>query len=152
MDKATEGIVIEIRGELALIKPLADVLCSCSCHDEEMGINIIEAKNQVNAAVGDKVVFQVPEQGMLTAAFIVFMLPLILVTIGAIAGYNTAGLLGINSSLAAVAGASLFFLISIIIIRIHDRSASKNPDLIPVITGITSKDYLCQEPDGGYRG
>lgn len=141
ISKASEGIVIKKNGDFALVRPLVCSI-SCSCHDDEVGAAIVDAKNEVNAAVGDKVIYEVPEEGMLMAAFIIFILPIILVILGAATGYNMAESLSINPTFATIAGACLSFLTSIVIIKLHDKSASNNVKLLPIITGISSENYL----------
>lgn len=142
MNKMTEGIVIEKRGEFALVRPLTCSI-SCSCHDDETGAAIINAKNQVNAAVGDKVIFEDPEEGMLLAAFIAFILPIILVISGAAIGHNAAQILSVSPTIAAALGGCLFLIIALMIIKIHDKSAAK---LMPVIVKVASKNYIAVNP------
>ncbi|MEN6350713.1 MAG: SoxR reducing system RseC family protein [Syntrophomonas sp.] len=138
MTKVSEGIVIETKGKSALVRPLTCSI-SCGCHDDELGLPIIDANNEMNAAVGDKVVYEVPEEGMVLAAFIAFILPIILVFIGAAIGYNMAPVLSISPTIAAVIGGCLSFIIALVIIKIHDKSASK---VIPVIVRISSRNYI----------
>lgn len=115
MKKVIEGIVIELRGEFALVSPSTEPVCSCICHDSEMGFALVEAKNEVNALIGDRVISEVAEEGMAKTAFILFILPIILVFMSAVAGYNLSLVLNLNSSLIAIIGTSLFFIFSIII-------------------------------------
>jgi len=142
MNKVIEGIVIEKRGEFALIRPL---ICSisCGCHDDETGSAMINAKNEVNAAVGDKVIFESSEEGMLLTAFVAFILPIILVIMGAATGHNMAQMLGMSPKTAAVLGGCMFFILALMIIKIHDKSASK---IMPVIVRVVSKNYIAVNP------
>lgn len=142
--KEFEGIVIEVRGNLALVRPISnEIICSCGCHDEDVKPVIIEAKNEINAAVGDQVILEAPEDGAVMAAFIVFILPFILIFLGIFAGNKMSEWLGINTTAAAVSGGILFLLGSVIIIRKYDKSASKNDKLAPVIKSKVMENYIC---------
>ncbi|MEN6462564.1 MAG: SoxR reducing system RseC family protein [Syntrophomonas sp.] len=148
MKKFSEGIVIEKRGDFALIRPLTCAI-TCSCHDDEVGAAIVDAKNNINAAVGDKVIYEVPEEGMLLAAFIAFILPIILVITGAAIGHNMAQTYSISSTAAAAVGGILFFIIAVVIIKLHDKSASK---VTPFIVEVAAKNYIAINPlDNGQR-
>jgi|GEM_PF-2131321 len=143
MKRVVQGIVIESKGNLALVKPTTEFRCSCSCHDDEFGVELVEARNPVNAAIGDQVAFEVSEDGMVMAAFVLFFLPMMLTLIGAAVGYKLSELINIHSTVATMLGAGLFFLLSILIMKLHDKSVSTNTKLMPVITGIISESLDC---------
>jgi sigma-E factor negative regulatory protein RseC len=134
-NKQTEGIVVELRGELALVRPTAHTGCDSAycCQGEGIPRVNIEMKNNVNAVVGDKVVFEAKEGNMLLAAFVVYMLPLILGLSGAVAGYYFAEMIRSNTTLFSITGALLLFIISLIIIKAYDRFAANNDKYRPVI-------------------
>jgi sigma-E factor negative regulatory protein RseC len=136
--KETEGIVVEIKGAFALVKPMSHIGCESTfcCQGEGLSKVNIEMRNELNAVVGDKVIFEAREGDMLIAAFIVYLLPIILTFGGAVFGYRLSEILGINSTFAAIVGGVLLFIISIFIIRIADKYAAKNTSLKPVITKI----------------
>lgn len=144
--KVSEGIVIEKRGEFALVRPLICGPISCSCHDDETGAALVNARNDLNAAVGDKVIFEAPEAGMLLTAFIAFILPIILVVAGAAIGYNMAQNIGISPALTAGAGGCLFFIIALIIIKMHDKSVANDEKYTPIIVRVSSKNYIALNP------
>lgn len=145
MKKVSEGIVIEKRGEYALVRPLICGSVGCGCHDEAEAA-MVNAKNDLNAAVGDKVIFEAPEAGMLLTAFIAFILPIILVVAGAAIGYNMAQSIGISPALAAGAGGCLFFIIALTIIKMHEKSVANNERVMPVIVRVSSKNYVAATP------
>lgn len=146
MKKVSEGIVIERRGESALVRPLICGPISCSCHDDETGAAMVSARNDLNADVGDKVIYEAPEAGMLLTAFIAFILPIILVIAGAAIGYNMAPNVSVSPTLAAGAGGCLFFMIALIIIKLHDKSVANNEEFMPVIVKVSSKNYIAVDP------
>ncbi|WP_054697218.1 SoxR reducing system RseC family protein [Syntrophomonas palmitatica] len=134
MKTEAEGIVIELRGDFALLRPVSGAgTISCSCHDEKIRVPLIEARNDINAAVGDVVIFETSDKGDVGGAFIIFILPFILMFLGAVTGCNVSARLGLNATLMASAGAFISFIFSVIIIRLYDKTIIRNPDLIPVI-------------------
>lgn len=131
-----EGIVLQLRGELALVRPTGHTGCNSGFCCQGEGVNKVdlEARNEINAVVGDKVIFEAQERGLLLAAFITFILPFVLVFLGGILGYKISGLLSMNVTAAVVAGGAILFVISILIIKFYDKYVSNNLSLKPVIT------------------
>ncbi|WP_406542617.1 SoxR reducing system RseC family protein [Clostridium ljungdahlii] len=76
------------------------------------------------------------DANMLWAAFIVYILPLIGILIGALIGTWIGGKLGHSLREFQIGGGVLFFILSLIYIKIFDRSTSKNESKKPVITKI----------------
>lgn len=135
MGKQTKGIVTKTYGEFALVRPTAHTGCDSSycCQGDGVKKVILEMMNEINASVGDEVIFEAKEGGMIKAAFILFVLPFVMVFIGAAGGYKASEVLLINTTVGAIAGSILLFASSIVIIKLYDKSASKNPKLLPVI-------------------
>jgi sigma-E factor negative regulatory protein RseC len=128
-----EGLVIEVRGEDALVVPNALIDCGCE-HGEGVRKIIIEMKNEINAVAGDRVIFEDRRNSnMLAASFIMFILPIILVFSGAIAGHYLSGSLGINASTAAAIGGVLLFIISIVIMKFYENHVSRYKGQKPVM-------------------
>jgi sigma-E factor negative regulatory protein RseC len=132
----TEGIVLELRGDLALVRPTGHTGCDSNFCCQGEGVNKVdlEVKNEIKAVVGDKVVFEAKEGNMILAAFIIFVLPFILVFLGGVLGYKISGLISLNTIVAVIAGGALLFVISMLIIKFYDKYASNNISLKPVIT------------------
>lgn len=138
MKHETIGVVMETRGTLALVKPMSHLNCDSGhcCQGDGVQKVVLEMNNETNASVGDKVIFEAKEVGMMTVAFMLFVMPLILAFLGAGVGYYLSGLFEINSNLAAITGGILFFVISLLIVKVFDRYISTNTSLRPVITKI----------------
>lgn len=138
MKHETIGVVLETRGTLALVKPMSHLNCDSGhcCQGEGVQKVVLEMNNETNAEVGDKVIFEAKEVGMMTVAFMLFVMPLILAFLGAVAGYNLSGILAINPEAAAISGGILFFVMAMIFVKIFDKFISKNTSLRPVITKI----------------
>jgi len=135
------GIVSATWDDVALVTPISHAACDSGhcCQGEGVKKVTIEMKNEINAVVGEKIIYEAKEVGMIIVAFILFLMPLILTGMGAIGGYYLHGLLGLTSSTSMIAGGILSFIISIIIIKKFENYLSQNTDLKPVII---KKSYL----------
>lgn len=129
------GIVSEKKGEYALVRPTNHTSCDSGhcCQGEGISKAVIEVRNEINANVGDKVIFEAKEVGMIKVAFIVFILPLLLGFLGAAIGWHMSGAIGINAQITAIFGGIMFFIISMIIIKMYEKYVSENSRLKPVI-------------------
>jgi hypothetical protein len=121
-----EGIVIELSGESALVRPVPQ---ENAVRSFSLGKELVEMKNEINAVVGDKVIFEENEGGMLIASFIFYILPLLLTFFGAVFGYNMSEILRIKATAAAVAGGIFLLIISLIIIKLFDKSGCGGGDI-----------------------
>jgi len=92
---------------------------------------VITAENPVDAQPGDSVFFQIQEQNMLKAAFVVYVLPILMAFFGAfLAGY-AAGFLQVAAGTLQIIGGILGFIIAVFLVRRYDRSAQLN--MLPII-------------------
>jgi sigma-E factor negative regulatory protein RseC len=97
---------------------------------------VVEAANPVGAVVGQRVLFAFREEQVLTGAFVVFILPLLLGGVGAVIGHFMAPFLEASGSLPYVIGALLFFLLALGLVRKFDRRAAQDKAAKPVIIEI----------------
>ena len=135
MAHRNEGIVVDVREDYALVMPNYVLTCEeTTCKNHEKAL--VEMINTVEAKLGDKVRFESKGFNFLAAIFVVYMLPMIMITLGAIIGYNISSGLELNPTAVSVATAVLFFALSVLIIKLFDRHASKSPSMKPVILEI----------------
>jgi Positive regulator of sigma E activity len=138
MDKRQEGIVISVDGDMAKVKTSRHNDCeNCGACPGNSAI-VLDARNPLGAKTGQLVLLEVQEIGMLKSAFIVYMLPLIAMFFGAMAGGYLAGQFARDALWFQVAGAAIAFAVAVLYIRCFDRSASSNQNMQPVITRILS--------------
>ena len=108
------GKVVAIDGEQAWVQTIRTSACqSCSaraaCGQKALAnvtggrANQIRVLNSVDARVGDEVVLGIDEQSLLQASLWVYGLPLLLMVLGSIGGYQWLG----GSDLSAIGGALL---------------------------------------------
>ncbi|MEY7999477.1 SoxR reducing system RseC family protein [Clostridium sp. Mt-5] len=133
MKKVSEGVVIEIGQDFAKIRASKHGDCkSCGlCAGENA--TIVDAKNPVGAKPGQHVIFEVKERNMLKAAFIVYILPLIAIFIGALLGTWIGNRIGYSERAFQIGGGAVLFIISLLYIKIFDKSTSRNDAMKPVI-------------------
>lgn len=138
MDRQQEGIVIELVGEIARIKTSRHNDCeNCGACPGNSAM-VLEARNPLGAKVGQRVMIEVQEIGMLKAAFIVYVLPLLAIFAGAIAGYYLAEYLKQAALWFEVSGGLIAFVFSVLYIKYFDSSARNNVKMQPVIISIIS--------------
>ena len=136
MEKQQEGIVIELRGEMARVKTSRHNDCEdCGACPGNSAI-VLDACNPVCAKVGQRVVIEIQEINMLKAAFVVYMLPLIAAFAGVISGDWLAYRMGQESNWFQVAGGFIFFAIAIFYIKVFDRASHSNVEMQPTIIRI----------------
>jgi len=138
MEKQQEGIVIEIRGDMARVKTSRHNDCeNCGACPGNSAI-VLDARNPVDAKPGQRVVIEIQEVNMLKAAFIVYVLPLLAAFAGAITGGWLASRMGYESTWFQVAGGLVFFAFAIFYIKVFDRSSRSDVEMQPVIIRILS--------------
>lgn len=138
MNKQQEGIVISAAGDMARVKTSRHNDCeNCGACPGNAAI-VLDARNPLGARPGQQVMIEVQEIGMLKSAFIVYMLPLIALFLGAMAGGYAAERLAHEALWFQVGGAGAAFAAAVLYIRYFDKSARSNENMQPVITRILS--------------
>lgn len=139
LKKQQEGIVLEVVGNIAKVKASRHSDCeNCGSCPGNSAI-VVEALNPVGAKRGQRVAIEVKEVNMLTAAFIVYILPLIMAVAGAFTGnYLAVQQYASNPLWYQIVGGVIAFGLSIIYIKYFDRNARTNDKMRPVITRILS--------------
>jgi sigma-E factor negative regulatory protein RseC len=140
MDKQQEGIVLEVSNHMAKVKTSRHNDCeNCGACPGNSAL-VLEARNGVGAKPGQRVAIEVREINMLKAAFIVYILPLIAVFIGVVAGEIFAESFGYQPLLFQVVGGAMAFLLSVLYIKFFDSAARSDVKMQPVIIRILSDD------------
>lgn len=137
MKKEQIGIVVEVHGDMAKVRATRHGDCkNCGACPGDNAM-ILDARNPIGAKVGQNVTFEIQEVNMLQAAFIVYMLPLAAIFIGAVAGAYAANSMGSNSVVTfQVIGGIIAFALSVLYIKFFDKSARNNAKMQPVITKV----------------
>lgn len=133
MKNEKEGIVIEIDNEVAKVKLSRHGDCeNCgACPGSEA--MILEANNLIGAKRGEHVILEIKENNMLKAAFIVYILPLISIFIGAELGAFLSSTFGKGTYSFQIGGAVIAFLISLAVIVYYEKYNRNNIHRLPKI-------------------
>lgn len=140
MDKQQEGIVLEVSNHMAKVKTSRHNDCeNCGACPGNSAL-VLEARNGIGAIPGQRVAIEIKEINMLKAAFIVYILPLISVLIGVVAGGLFAESFGYTPLLFQIMGGVVAFVLSVLYIKIFDSAARSDVKMQPVIIRILSDD------------
>lgn len=136
MKEEIKGVVIQVKDETASVRVSRHSDCSsCGLCPGENAM-MMEASNDIGAKPGQRVVVIPKQSHMLRAAFIVFILPIMLLLLGAFLGYEFFLMThDLNKNTLIIIGGSVFLVISLLMIRHFDSSMSKKKD-IPQIARI----------------
>lgn len=134
--KTEQGLVIEVIENVAKIRVGRHNDCkNCGACSGNNSI-VIEADNKIGAKTGQRVVFKVKENSIVTSAFIVFVLPLISLFLGVFLGEVIGAYIGINIRFSQVIGGLGAAAIAIGAVKKIDKHAAKNNKSKPVIIQI----------------
>jgi sigma-E factor negative regulatory protein RseC len=97
---------------------------------------VIDVPNPLQAKVGDRVEIAVPTGSFLKLTFLVYLLPVVALLLGAILGRAWGPAVGLQSPLSDVIGGALFVGLTFIILKGFDRTAGEKKDYQPVMRRI----------------
>lgn len=142
------GTIVELRGKhVALVLCEKNSMCEhCAtagaCHIGDDGrARTVEAVNAIGAQVGDKVRVAVSTRTFLQSGFILYILPLIALVVGAVIGKAVGEHLkvGLNPDLLSALFGAFFLVGSFLLIRFGSQSLSKEA-FRPRIVAILGED------------
>ena len=137
-----EGTVTEASGEVARVKVRRSEACSgCGsqgvCHSLGGDVDMeVEAMNTAGGAVGDRVLLALPSSSVVKMAFLVYMIPVICLVAGAVAGSRLASSLSLNSELTALGLAALGFAVAFLVVRKIGQAMGKKREYRPEIVKV----------------
>jgi len=134
--KTAEGFVVEVTGTTAKIKVGRHNDCkNCGACPGDDSI-IVCVKNDKGAVVGQHVLYEVKETNAVIAAFVVFIFPLIGLFAGAGCGNLISSYMAGYKTVLEIVCAAVGFLLTIICIKLFDRSLNKSEKSRPSIIKI----------------
>lgn len=113
------GIVTEVKGEKAIVQIKRAGACggSCGkCGGCETTDRMVEAINTIGAEKGQIVRIEMSDSYILMAAFLVYLVPLIMFFIGYAAGYSL-----FSNELMGGACGLILLVLSFVLVRIYDK-------------------------------
>jgi len=149
-----QGVIIELAGDKALVSTHLRGVCEGCADRQACGIEAamadslpenVLALNQVHARPGDRVEFDLAGSVELRLSFIVWGVPLVGLTAGAVLG----GLLlsdRLGSDPSAMLGAAVGLAVALVLVIRYDRKLRRDPRLTPVITRVLTEGCSEVEP------
>lgn len=137
------GRVLDNKNKFSLVEVGGSYCESCiskeKCFFHREREKIVEAENNLNAKPGDLVLLDIPSKKYIFITFIIYLIPIISMFIGALLGeYFFKGVYFKGENISSIIFGFLFLLISITIIRIFGRKLF----LRPKIEEIVDEDFL----------
>lgn len=131
------GVVHTIKGKMATVRFERKTACEncnmCLKPREEMYVEL-RLKNVLNAKVGDKVEVTMGKRAVLTASFIVYVLPLVTMAIALICTYKMELWISLSASFGALG-------IGFVAVCVIDRCIiRKRKDYLPIMSSIISEE------------
>ena len=139
------GIVVDQMGEFSKVKLLRHTACgncgACQLGDDQKDIMLV-ARNSAKANVGDMVEVSMATGGVLSAAFIMYVIPLFGLFLGLMLGPV---LFAGNDGLIALMGV-LLMAVAFFIIKLNDKKFLKNEKYTAQIQNILQSEHATMVP------
>ena len=136
-----EGTVIAVQGAYAQVQTQRRSGCGQCVAQDACGTSLLErffgrrtvaltALNQVHAAVGERVLVGISEQGLLRSALAAYLVPILALLAGAMLG-DALG--GERADIASVLGAILGLALALLWLRGYSVASARDPERQPQI-------------------
>jgi len=133
MKNRLEGIVIEVKDKIAMVKIRRHGDCSgCGACPGDEAI-VYEALNRAQAQLGKRVIVELESDHLVESVFIVFILPLLAVTLGCFGGVLLAGWLHQSPLLWEIAGGLTGLILSLGYVRYFEQSVKAQQHLPTIV-------------------
>jgi sigma-E factor negative regulatory protein RseC len=134
-----QGIVKEIKGNKVLIETEPAAGCD-SCPMNKKCVVVAEdsrrnlwALSSIQLEQGERVEFTIEGKNLFYTSVLIYLIPAILLLIGAVLGASLSDLWGLDKDLRAFLGGSLFFLCSWFMVRLISSRMEKSTASMPLV-------------------
>lgn len=139
-----EAVVVQVEGEFALVEAQRESSCGQCGAQKTCGTGVlaksigkramrIKVLNRCDAQPGDAVVVGMPESGFLKSAFMTYLLPLILMLLGAIIAYQLTLASGVVQQEGfTILGAITGFILALWLLKRYAKKIAQDPSVHPV--------------------
>jgi len=141
-----EGTVFKVKDIKAWVRVKRSEMCEgCrsqkTCHSLSDNMDVeSEAVNTAAAKIGDRVLLKIESGSLLKISFVLYMIPVFALVIGALLGHKIGPELGIDSELASLFAAIATCALSFIGVKKIASRMSDKKEYLPEIIKILSKD------------
>ena len=151
---ATEkGIVTKLGSGTAWVRTLPSEACAgcsscgtCNAQREEAEVEVI---NAVGAKIGDRILIDIKTSAFLKATFLLYVFPIIGLTVGAMLGVQVAGRYGYDASACSAALGFAAFFLTVAVVRIQGnrmgRQRAYQPQIIKILPPLTTPPVNLQD-------
>lgn len=136
MKNESSGIVIEVKDGMAKVRTSNHGDCANCGACPGAAASVINVKNPIDAKPGQHVLFEIEQTNMLKAAFIVYILPLVGIFLGGLIGTFISNKIGGHLKIFQIGGAVIIFILSLLYVKVFDKSTGRNEAAKPVIKRI----------------
>jgi sigma-E factor negative regulatory protein RseC len=153
------GSIVELKGrEVAVVLCEKSTFCqncasmeSCQVGDDNKS-KLVEALNTLGAEVGDRVKLAVSSKTFLQSSFLLYIVPLIALIVGAVCGEVLGSTLEVGPDpnlLAAVLGTA-FMVASFFVIRVGSRAIPKESFMPRIVAIVPEEEVFVEELKHGH--
>mgnify|MGYP001819143353 FL=1 len=143
-----EGIVIHTHAALARVKTTKSSSCKActargSCHGMETGkVMEVDAINGAGAREGDRILLHFETASLMKACFLLYLLPVVFMLMGAVLGHWLALKASMNVSLLSAVFGFLSLFLSFVMIRSKANALGNNDAYKPKIIKILNHEQI----------
>lgn len=133
--------IIETRGTMAKVRVQSSSSCTqcpsrSSCRSLGEGVREVEVINRVGAKVGQRVKIGVSPKALLKASFILYIIPILALLVGATLG---ASFSSVNKEIWSVSLGAGFLIGTFLSIKVLGRFFNLKNEYLPTTTGILNR-------------
>ncbi|MFQ5574147.1 MAG: SoxR reducing system RseC family protein [Terriglobia bacterium] len=130
---------MRLDGDLAVVEVTRSKACEeCKCCylTDDPRKMVAQAHNKLKAGVGDEVVLEIPPEGYLTAALIVYAIPIVFFLVGYFVGDFVGGNVGASRSGTGIVFSFVFFTLAYVVVALIDRRTRTGDRFEPKIVNV----------------
>ena len=137
-----EGCISAVNGGMAEVRVVRGTACdgcasSGACKTLGGGKEmVVEAINAAGAGIGDRVRIEIPSSSVAWMAFMVYLIPVLALVLGAILGTEAGAALSLDPELCALGVALTGFTVAFLVVRRIGQSLAGRRDYTPVISRV----------------
>lgn len=142
--------VVSIEGDQVLLQTQRQSSCgSCSvksgCGTSVLAgivgqkVTQLKLPNTIGAKPGDEVMLGMAENALVAGSLLVYVLPLVMLLLGALAGEGLAASLGMDAELMPIVGGAAGFILAVLLVRRLLQKTSVGLQMQPVMLRIVGK-------------
>lgn len=144
---ATEkGIVTKVGAGTAWVRTLPSEACAgcsscgtCNAQREDAEVEVI---NEIGARIGDRILIDIKTSAFLKATFLLYVFPIIGLTVGAMLGVKVSEHFGYDASVCSAAIGFAAFFLTVAIVRIEGnrmgRQKAYRPQIVKILPPLAS--------------